>query len=114
MTEMSRKFIILQSAKEEFKDIKSYVKRDFGEYIWNKVNAEYKAAFKLIKNDPSSGNPIEELKDLGIVNVKYRLVRQTRIVYEFNDEIIMIHMLINTKRDFTTHLFKRLFAASPY
>jgi toxin ParE1/3/4 len=104
-----RNFIILDSAKAEFKDIKSYVKRDFGDFIWNKVNAEYKAAFNLIKDNPESGSPIEELKEIGLLNVKYRLVRQTRVVYEFDDQVIVIHMFIHTKRDFTTHLFKRLF-----
>lgn len=107
---MPRNFIILDSAKEEFKDIKKYVKRDFGDSIWNTVNSEYKAAFKLIKSSPQSGSPIEELKDIGISNVKYRLVRQTKIVYEFDDELILVHMLISTKRDFITHLLKRLFS----
>lgn len=106
---MPLKFVILDSAKEEFKDIKKYVKRDFGESIWNQVNAEYKAAFKLIKENPKSGSPIEELRDIGIGNVKYRLVRQTKIVYEYDDELILVHMFISTKRDFLTHLMKRLF-----
>lgn len=107
---MPLKFIILDSAKEEFKEIKKYVQRDFGNLIWNEVNAEYKATFKAIKNGPHSGISIEELKDIGINNVKYKLVRQTRIVYEFDSETILIHMFISTKRDFVTHLIKRLLA----
>ncbi|MFQ6403933.1 type II toxin-antitoxin system RelE/ParE family toxin [Methylophilus sp. 'Pure River'] len=106
---MSRNLVILDSAKEEFKEIKTYVKRQFGETVWNQVNDEYKAAFKLIKSNPQSGSPIEELKTLGINHVQYRLVKQTRIVYEFDDNLILIHMFISTKRDFTNHLMKRLF-----
>lgn len=105
---MPRNFVILDSAKEEFRDIKKYVKKDFSDLIWNKVNAEYKAAFKLIQSNPNSGSSIEELKELGITNVKYKLVRQTRIVYEFDDELISVHMFISTKRDFMAHLLKRL------
>lgn len=106
---MSRKLVILDSAKEEFIDIKSYVQRDFGDLTWNKINAEYKDASRLIKNEPDSGSPIVLLKDLGINNIKYRLVKQTRIVYEYDDRLILIHMFISTRRDFATHLLKRLF-----
>lgn len=105
---MSFKLIILDSAKEELKDIKKYVQIDFGNLIWNEVNAEYKAAFKIIKSNPQSGRSIEELKEIGITNIKYNLVRQTRIVYEFDSEVILIHMFINTRRVFLTHLVKRL------
>jgi toxin ParE1/3/4 len=106
---VSQKFFVLESAKDEFKDFKKYVQRDFGNLIWNEANAEYKAAFKIIKNSPHAGISIEELKDIGVTNVKYSLVKQTRIVYEFDSEVILIHMFINTKRDFITHLMKRLF-----
>lgn len=106
---MSRGIVILDSAKEEFKDIKKYVKREFGDSVWNTVNAEYKDAFKLIKENPQIGSHIDELKELGITNVKYALVRQTRIVYEFDENLIIVHMFIGTRRDFRAHLLKRLF-----
>lgn len=105
---MPRRIVILDSAKEEFKDIKKYVKREFGDSVWNAVNAEYKRSFKLIKENPQVGSYVDELKELGITNVKYALVRQTRIVYEFDDDLIIVHMFIGTKRDFRTHLLKRL------
>ena len=106
---MSRGIVILDSAKEEFKDIKKYVKREFGDSVRNTVNAEYKDAFKLIKENPQIGSHIDELKELGITNVKYALVRQTRIVYEFDENLIIVHMFIGTRRDFRAHLLKRLF-----
>ena len=107
---MTRKIVVLDSAKEEFRDIKKYVKKEFGESVWNTVNAEYKDAIKRIKQDPHIGSHVDELKELGITNVKFTLVRQTRVVYEFDDGLVLIHMFISTKRDFRTHLFKRLFS----
>lgn len=106
---MTRKINILDSAKEEFKDIKKYVKSDFGGVVWNEVNSEYKNALKLIKNNPDIGSYIAELKDIGILNVRCKLVRQTKIVYEFDDDSVVIHMFISTKKDFRVHLLKRLF-----
>ena len=105
---MFRNFVILDSAKEELKDIQKYIKKNFGDLIWNEVNFEYRDAFKFIKHNPDSGGSIEELKNLGITNVKYKLVRQTRVVYEFDNELILVHMFISTKRDFGNHLMKRI------
>jgi toxin ParE1/3/4 len=104
-----RRIVILDSAKVEFKDFKKHVKKEFGDDVWNAVYAEYKNSFNLIKNNPEIGSQIDELKELGIANVKYALVRQTRVVYEFDESLVLIHMLIHTRRDFRTHLFKRLF-----
>ncbi len=103
-----RNIVILDSAKEELKDIKQYVRAKFGDSVWNTINAEYKAAIQRIKQTTQSGSYIDELKELGVTNVKYILVRQTRVVYEFDDNIVLIHLFINTRRDFRTHLFKRL------
>ena len=69
---MANKIVILDSAKEEFEDIKRYVKKEFGDAVWNTVKAEYKTSIKQIKN------------------------------------WVVIHMFISTKRDFRTHLLKRL------
>jgi len=103
-----RKFVILDSAKEEYKEIKRYVQADFGASVWHSVNAKYKNAFKRIEKNPELGNPVDALKELGVANIKYVLLEQTRIVYEFDDELVLVHMLIHTKRDFRTHLLKRM------
>jgi toxin ParE1/3/4 len=105
---MASTIVILDSAKEEFKEIKKYVKAEFGDSVWNDVNAEYKKAIQRIKKSPLAGSGLDELIDIGITNIKFVLVRQTKIVYEFDETQVLIHMLINTKRDFRTHLMKRL------
>jgi hypothetical protein len=73
-------------------------------------NPEYKAAFDLIKKDPDQESRIEELHELGITNVKYKMVKQTRIVYEFDGTTIYVRMFISTRIDFRRHLLKRLFS----
>ncbi len=107
---MAFRIVIIDGAKEEFKDIKKYLKTQFGGNVWAEVNLEYKECIKKIKSNPHAGNNIDALKDIGITNIKYSLVRQTRVVYEFDDELIVIHMFISTKRDFKSHLMKRLFS----
>ena len=105
-----RKIFILDSAMGEFKDIKAYVNNKFGASAWNSANAEYKKAIQQIKENSHLGSYIDELKDLGMTNIKYILVRQTRVVYEFDDNLVLVHMFIDTKRDFREHLLKRLLA----
>lgn len=106
---MSHKVIILDVAKPDFRDIKSYVKQNFGDIVWNEVNQEFKDTIKAIGLNPESGKLIEELAELGEGNFRQRLVRQTRVIYEYDDKQVLVHMFLHTKRDFRTHLVKRMF-----
>jgi toxin ParE1/3/4 len=106
---MSRKVIILNVARPDFREIKRYVKSQFGDAVWNDVNEELRATINNIALNPEAGKEVEELKELGQENFRTRLVRQTRIVYEYDDEEVLVHMFIHTKRDFRAHLMRRLF-----
>jgi len=105
---VSRRIVILDSAQGEFRDIQKHVQRAFGTSVWREVLAEYKASLERIQHNPEAGSPIDELKEVGIANVRFRLVRQTRVVYAFDDSRVIVHMFIHTRRDFRTHLLKRL------
>lgn len=105
---MTRKVIILNVAKPDFREIKTYVKAQFGDAVWNDVNKEFKITIYNIALSPEAGKEVEELKELGQENFRTRLVRQTRIVYEYDDKEVLVHMFIHTKRDFRAHLMKRL------
>ncbi|KNH00577.1 hypothetical protein BRCH_01176 [Candidatus Burkholderia brachyanthoides] len=105
---MSQKVIILNVTKPDFREIKSYVKQFFGDNVLNEVNQEFKGTVSNIGINSEAGKEIEELKEIGLNNFRTRLVRQTRIVYEFNDKEVLVHMFIYTKRDFRTQLMKRI------
>lgn len=107
---MARRVFVLDSAKEEFAALRRRVKDEFGEPTWKTINAEYKAALRRIEEGPEAGNPIGLLQDLGMNHVRYVLVRQTRIVYAYDAHQVLVHMFIHTRRDFRTHLLKRLLA----
>ncbi|MCL2298496.1 MAG: type II toxin-antitoxin system RelE/ParE family toxin [Proteobacteria bacterium] len=105
---MSRKVIILNSAQSDFGEIRAYVKAQFGEDVWKEVYQEFKSTIGNIGWSPESGKTIEELSELGQDNFRIRLVRQTRIVYEYNEKEVLIYMFIHTRQDFRTHLLKHL------
>ena len=105
---MTRKAVILNGAKADFREIKHYVKTKFGDSVWTDVNQEFKDAILQITSNPLLGARMEELGFLGFDNFRKTLVRQTRVVYEVNSHQVIVHMFIHTKRDFKTHLEKRL------
>lgn len=106
---MSRKVVILNVAKPDFREIRTHVQSQFGEAVWNDVNEELKTTINNIGLNPAAGKEVEELKELGQENFRMQLVRQTRMVYEYDDKEVVVHMFIHTRRDFRTHLMTRLF-----
>jgi toxin ParE1/3/4 len=106
---MTRKVIILNVAKADFRDLKAYVKSQFGDAVWHEVNKEFKTAINKIALHPEGGKALEELKELGQDGFRTRLVSQIRIVYEYDEKEVLVHMFIHTKRDFRAHLMRRLF-----
>jgi plasmid stabilization system protein ParE len=107
---MTRHAVILSGAKADFQEIKKNVKWQFGDLVWAEVNHECKDTIQRLTANPMLGTHLEELGALGYGNYRKTLVRQTRVVYEFDNEQLIIHMFIHTKRDFRAHLEKRLFA----
>lgn len=105
---MTRHAVILTGAKADFREIKSHVKKKFGDLVWEQVNQEFKDAIQQITVNPLLGTRIDELSALGYDNYRKTLVRQTRVVYEFNSRQLIVHMFIHTKRDFKSHLEHRL------
>lgn len=101
--------IILNVAKPDFREIKAHVKTQFGDAVWNEVNEEFKTTINDLALHPEAGKEVEELRELGQGNFRTRLVRQTRIVVEYDDKEVLVHMFIHTNRDFRAHLMRRLF-----
>lgn len=108
---MTRGAVIVQGAKADFLDIKHYVKKEFGDLVWAEVNQEFKNTLRQIAINPLLGSPIDELELLGFENFRKTLVRQTRVIYEYNPELVVVHLFIHTRRDFKTHLERRLLTA---
>jgi plasmid stabilization system protein ParE len=107
---VTRAAVILYGAKTDFREIKKHVKKQFGELVWAEVNQEFKSTIKQITTNPMLGTTIDELAGLGFDHFRKTLVRQTRIVYEFDSRQLIVHMFVHTKKDFKTHLVNRLLA----
>ena len=107
---MTRRAVVLDVAKADFREIKKRVRQRFGDLVWADVNQEFKDTIRHITANPLLGTRVEELGELGYDNFRKTLVRQTRVIYEFDTQLLIVHMFVHTKRDFKTHLEKRLLA----
>jgi plasmid stabilization system protein ParE len=107
---MTRKAIVLDGARADFREIKKQGKKLFGDLVWAEVNQEFKDSIQRITTNPLLGTHIEELGALGYDHYRKTLVWKTRVIYEFDSQQVIIHMFLHTRRDSRTHLEKRLLA----
>lgn len=105
---MALSVFILNSAKDDYREIKKYVIDKFGEKVWNDSEQHYKEVLRDIGEFPYAGFVPEEAVKLGL-GVRERLVGQTRVIYEVGVEVVYVHMFVSTRRDFMTMLTDRIF-----
>lgn len=107
---MSRQAVILDAAQADFREIRRHVRTQFGDRAWAEVKQEFKDTIGRIALNPLLGTRIAELGDLGFDQYRQILVRQTRLVYAFDSQYLIVHLFIHTRRDFKAHLEQRLLA----
>ncbi|MBC3936457.1 type II toxin-antitoxin system RelE/ParE family toxin [Undibacterium rugosum] len=105
---MSYKVQVLAYAKDDYREIRGYVKRKFGDQVWMTVESDFKKMLKQIAEMPLAGSVPEEIEAIGLVHYRQRLVGKTRIIYQIKEEEIFVHMFVDTNRDFPSVLYDRL------
>jgi len=105
---MSYKVQVLAYAKDDYREIRSYVKKKFGEQVWMTVEADLKKMIGQIADMPHAGSVPEEIAEIGLVHYRQRLVGQTRVIYQIKEAEIFVHMFVDANRNFPTLLYDRL------
>ena len=105
---MSYKVQVLDYAKDDYREIRGYVKRKFVDKVWMNIEADFKKMLQQIADMPLAGFVPEEIEAIGLVHYRQRLVGQTRVIYQIKEEEIFVHMFVDTNRDFSTLLYDRL------
>jgi plasmid stabilization system protein ParE len=99
---------ILDSAKNDYRDIRKYVRHKFGETVWRESEKQYKEVLRDIGEFPFAGVVPDEVLSLGLQGIRERLVGQTRVIYEVGEQDVYVFMFVSTRRDFMTMLTDRL------
>ena len=105
---MAHSVFILNCAKDDYREIRKYVKRKFGEGGLESSERQYKETLRDIGEFPFAGFVPDEAIKLGLQGIRERLVGQTRVVYEVGAQDVYVHMFVSTRRDFMTMLTDRL------
>ncbi|MFZ4525132.1 MAG: type II toxin-antitoxin system RelE/ParE family toxin [Chlorobium sp.] len=105
---MAHSVYILDSAKGDYREIRTWVRHKFGEKVWRESEQQYKEVLSNIGEFPFAGFVPEEAVSLGLQGIRERLVGQTRVIYEVGEHEVYVSMFVSTRRDFMTMLTDRL------
>lgn len=105
---MHYSLIILESAETDLKEIKHYVIHRFSAGTWKKTFSQLKTALKQIQRFPYSGSIPTEVVELQLNQYQQIVCDMNRIIYEIDDNKILIHMIVDVRRDMKSLLMKRL------
>jgi len=106
-----RKVVVLQSAKSDYRRIKSYVTQKFGAEAWLAINSEWQTKINKLAAAPELGSNISELEGTGFSGFKKYQYKNAYVVYQTSESLLTIYMFIPSMRDFRRHLMDRLLAA---
>ena len=93
------KAVFLQSARTDLQDIRRYVIAKFGPKAWRETSAKIRSDIGQLEAFPRNGHIPRELAELGFPNYRQILSGVNRIIYEIDDPMIYIHLIVDTRRD---------------
>lgn len=105
---MNYKVVILDSAEQDLKEIRDYIIKNFSLHTWQDTYSKIKTSIHTLKNFPHSGKIPDELNKLNLSQYRQVISDINRIIYEVRQEIIFIHIIVDTRRDISSLLTRRL------
>lgn len=99
---------LLESAKHDLIEIRSYIIKNFSIAIWKKTYSKIKNALRNLTTIPFSGAIPEEIDKLNIFQYRQIVSEKNRIIYEIRQQNIYIHIIVDARKDMCSLLTKRL------
>lgn len=108
---MSFKVVILESAEQDLKELRTYIVKNFSADTWRTSYAKIKEAIHNLQNFPQAGSIPEEIEKLNLTQYRQVLSGMNRVIYEVRQEVVYIHIVVDARRDMTSLLTRRLLRA---
>ncbi|WP_219266427.1 type II toxin-antitoxin system RelE/ParE family toxin [Pseudomonas sp. Xaverov 259] len=105
---MTFRVVILHSAKNDLKDIKSYLIRQFSASTWQTTFESLKHAMRRLETQPYAGSIPEEIERLNMSQYRQVVSGMNRIIYEIREQIIYVHIIADTRKNLQALLLKNL------
>lgn len=102
------KVVILDSAKTDIRELKSYVINNFGAAAWLTTYGTIKQAFGMAQQHPKAGKTLPELDTLNIATYRQVLAGLNRVIYELRADAAYVHVVCDSRRALQGLLTRRL------
>jgi plasmid stabilization system protein ParE len=102
------KVVLLDSAEQDLKDLRSYVVKNFSQATWLKTYSKLKESIRNLTSFPLLGAVPPELESLNMNQYRQIISGMNRVIYEPRADAVYIYMIVDTRRDLETLLMQRL------
>ena len=100
--------MILESAKYDLKQLRRYLIKNFSTKTWQTSYQNIKSSIRNLKNHPEIGIIPEELEKINAHQYRQVISGMNRIIYEIQEQMIYIHIIIDSRQNFKSLLMRRL------
>jgi toxin ParE1/3/4 len=100
------KYRVLPTAQIGIDELRSYVVRTFGWETWRQTSAQLQETIAQIRRFPDSGHVPVELEGFADDTIRQVLSGKNRIIYQVRDDILYLHLVVDTRRDLQSLLHR--------
>lgn len=99
--------IVSQFAEDDLNEIVEYYFLLSQNYV-EKIISEFEENIMSLKKHPRSGRVVPELEKQGILQYRELIQDYYRIVYEISDDKVIVHTIIDGRRNFEDIIISKL------
>jgi len=105
---MRFKVVILDSAEQDLKELRTYILKDFSADTWQTTYIKLKATIRSLQDFPQAGSVPEETEKLNLTQYRQVLSGMNRVIYEVRQDVVYIHIIVDVRREMNALLTRRL------
>lgn len=102
-----KEVLVTEFAKDDLREILEYYQSLSQKYV-EKVISDFQENILSLKKYPKSGRMVPELERQGIENYRELIQGNYRIIYEISGEIVIVHTIIDGRRNFEDIIISKL------
>ncbi len=102
-----KEVLVSEFAKDDLREIVSYYQSLNQKYV-EKVISDFQENIFSLKDFPRSGRIVPDLEKQGIENYRELIQGNYRIIYEINNDIVIVHTIIDGRRNFEDIIISKL------
>lgn len=100
--------VILDSAEQDLKELRSYVVKNFSQDTWLKTYGKLKESIRHLATFPLLGAVPPELETLNQSQYRQIVSGMNRLIYEPRADAVYIYLIVDSRRDLQSLLMQRL------